>query len=70
MRNKQEIKDFVYLKLTEHKKMRQENPLDVEQDFISFCDVAAADFQMKQDDELAVAELLSVFVNIALPISA
>ena len=49
---------------------RDETPLDVENDFICYADVAIADKELVADEDTMLAELLSVFANITLPVSS
>lgn len=67
VRNKEEIKEFFKAKLKQFEEYRDETPLDVENDFICYADVAIADKELVQDEDTMLAELLSVFANITLP---
>ena len=70
VRNKEEIKEFIRTKMAAFKDFRLEKELDVENDFISYADVATADFELRKDEDLLMAEMLSLFANITLPIAA
>ena len=61
VRNKEELREFVQAKLRAYGQLRQEQEVDVEEDFICFADLVIADEELSKSNEAMISELMSAF---------